>query len=512
MPLDLDHHQRPAREAHDTLVPHPLVVVHALDRDELAAGAAAPPRLASHPFEEIERGPRRLRRGEELRAGTSPARELGGVARVVQDRGKRARDVGRIQRIEQDGGVANHFRDARDARGRDRAADEHGLDQRDAEAFEQRGKDEARRARVEGRQVGAGHVAQHANESVEPVRLDRTIEGLLTFLSDTGEHQGELAAMRPAIVSQGFDQSLMVLVVPRVGRVQDVARGQRVSLAHGGNLDARALPVEVGASRLPDCRYGIGFAAVFFQDTSPRELRDGDDVVRGPTRFRVEVTPVTKLVWMKELRVVLVLDVVHGDHGGDRTDARVQVGERAEPQVEALVPDQIAQTLRPVLPVTIAHVREPRLERLHRRVYQRTERMSNARRDATPVHAPEPPENPVETIPEPCAPRLLHGPRRGFPREQHPPAPRRIRREAVVIVVRRHEHVLVIAQPGPFRQEVAEVHLRSAHLPGPHRDQVHADPHLSPPSSGPSRRTAARGGDVPSSFARLPRSSPPGAE
>src|SRR2546426_3237832 len=97
-----------------------------------------------------------------------------------------------------------------------------------------------------------------------------------------------------------------------------------------------------------------------------------------------------ELVWMEELRVVLVLHVVHRDHRGDRTDAGLEVGERTEPQVEALATDQVAQASGAALPVATPQPAEPHFERPPRPAHHRAEQISKPRGDVTPVLAVQP--------------------------------------------------------------------------------------------------------------------------
>src|SRR5262245_53697662 len=185
------------------------------------------------------------------------------------------------------------------------------------------------------------------------MRLDCTIERVLSFLAYAGEHQRWFLALHAPIVSERLDQPEVVLVVPRVRGIQDVLRRQGVPFAHGGSTGRRVSPVEVGARSLPDRRHAVGLESVLLEDARPGKLRYRDDVVRRGARLRVEAPAMAQVVRVEEFGMVLVLHVMHRDHRWDRTEARLEVGERTEPEVETLAPDQISQPVCPALPVTI---------------------------------------------------------------------------------------------------------------------------------------------------------------
>ena len=169
------------------------------------------------------------------------------------------------------------------------ASDEHRLDQRNAEALEQRGKDEAGGAGIEGGQVGPRHVAEHAHGAREPVPVHRPLEPRLALLAHAREHQREGLAGLLAIPGERLDQARVILVVPRVRRIEDVARRQRVASAA---RRPRARPASRQSKSEPaamrDRRDPARLDAVVLDHALSGELRDGDDVVGGGARLGIE--------------------------------------------------------------------------------------------------------------------------------------------------------------------------------------------------------------------------------
>src|SRR2546428_11637806 len=162
-----------------------------------------------------------------------------------------------------------------------------------------------------------------------------------------------------------------------------------------------------------------------------------------------------ELVRTEELRVVLMLHVVHRDHRGHRTEARLEVGERTEPQVEALATDQVAQTFGAALPAATPQPAEPHFERPPHPAHHRAEQISKPRGDVTPVLAVQPLESPAEAAEDPNYPPPLRARAAALPREEHPAAPGRVLRQGAVVVVRRDQHKLVSAPPEQLGEEVA---------------------------------------------------------
>src|SRR5262245_21832863 len=164
-----------------------------------------------------------------------------------------------------------------------------------------------------------------------------------------------------------------------------------------------------------------------------------------------------------------MLQVVHRDHRRNRTDAGLQVGEGAEPKVQALSTDQLAQRFAPAFPTPASQPVKLGLDPPRDTTSCWTQPLSNRRRDLALV--------PVGPSLQPSM-NATRGPGAvALPLEEHATASRRIRWKRLVIVIGRDQHELVLAAGEQLAEQVANVDLRTSHLSGSERKQIYPDPH-----------------------------------
>ena len=150
---------------------------------------------------------------------------------------------------------------------------------------------------------------------------------------------------------------------------------------------------------------------------------------------------------------MLVLQVVDGDHGGHGADARLEIGEGTEPDVDPLVLDQLAQAVGAPAPAPAPqpveasghHVTGPDAGS-----QQRADDVARADGHQSLVLLAQP-GHPAAQHPRNALER--RGSARGLAREQDAPAHRGIGGQRVVVVVGGDQHVLVLSRASGARRE-----------------------------------------------------------
>ncbi len=274
----------------------------------------------------------RLRPRERPGPGDTAPLEIGAQVAIGQHVRQTFGDGPRVGRIDQHGGVADHFGQRRRVRGDDRRAARHRLERRQAEALVQRREGEHRGQAIEDVQGPVGHEAEEPHVAVQVVRVDGAPQlGVLRDVTADDQQLERVVAVLVQVMDR-LDQPLEVLVRLDVADVEHERFVQLEPLADALDLVVRRRHQEVIVDGVVDYRHLVGRDAAEAEDVALRRLRHRQHPPRPPRRPPHEQPgvedgqPVGEV--LREHQVDAVVDGHHGRTGHENRQDVVRAVEQ----------------------------------------------------------------------------------------------------------------------------------------------------------------------------------------